>query len=252
MSANNQYYIYGIHTVLAAISRQPENIINIFLVNERKDKRVQEIIDLARKYNISIQTMQKKNLPYDISEQQHQGVLVLIKSTSVLQENDLLKIIETQKEKTFLLILDSVQDPHNLGACLRTSDAAGVHAVITTKDNAASLNATVRKVASGAAEHVPFVQVTNLATTIKKIKEAGVWVIGADLVAEKNIFNFDFTGPIAIVMGSEGTGMRRLTRDLCDHLINIPMFGSVSSLNVSVATGIFLYAALHQRIIHAK
>jgi len=248
MAATNQHYIYGIHAVLAAIKNHPENVINIFLINERKDRRAQEIITLANEHNIIVQTVHKKKLVGVAAEENHQGVIALIKNTPVLTESDLFNIISKQKNKSFLLVLDSIQDPHNLGACLRSAEAAGVHAVIATRNNSASLTAVARKVASGAAENIPFIQVTNLAVILKKIKELGVWVVGADVSAEKTIFNFDFTGPIAIVMGAEEKGMRHLTRELCDHLVNIPMFGQVTSLNVSVATGIFLYLALQQRI----
>ena len=162
-------------------------------------------------------------------------------------EADLENILMNLQTPAFLLILDGVQDPHNLGACLRSADAAGVHAVIAPKDKSVGLTSTVSKVASGAAETVPFIQVTNLARTLRFLKENNIWIIGADALADKAIFDSDLTAPIALVLGAEGSGMRRLTREHCDLLVNIPMSGSVSSLNVSVAAGIFLFEATRQR-----
>ena len=168
-------------------------------------------------------------------------------STPLLDEDDLLVMLEKLAAPPFLLILDEINDPHNLGACLRTAAAAGVHAVVVPKDHSVSLTETVRRVACGGAEKVPFVRVTNLARTMKQLQEAGVWLVGAAGEASDNLFKTDLTGPLAIVMGSEGSGLRRLTRDNCDFLVSIPMSGAVESLNVSVATGICLFEALRQR-----
>ena len=164
-----------------------------------------------------------------------------------LSEADLYSIIENAGADPLILVLDGITDPHNLGACLRTADAAGVHAVVVPKDNSASLNDTARKVASGAAETVPLIVVTNLARTLKKLQQLGVWLSGAAGEAAENLYDTDLTGPRAIVMGAEGSGMRRLTRETCDQLISIPMRGSVSSLNVSVATGVVLFEVMRQR-----
>jgi len=166
---------------------------------------------------------------------------------STLDSDDLMALVERLKVPPFLLILDDVTDPHNLGACLRTADAAGVHAVIVPKDRSASLTDTVRRVACGAAEKVPFVQVTNLARTMKKLRDAGVWLVGTADEIQSNLYRVDLTGPLALVMGSEGSGLRRLTREHCDFLVSIPMSGSVESLNVSVATGVCLFEAVRQR-----
>ena len=173
-------------------------------------------------------------------------------SAPVLDENDLLAMLEKLKEPPFLLILDEINDPHNLGACLRTAAAGGVHAVIVPKDHSVSLTETVRRVACGAAEKVPFVQVTNLARTMKQLQEAGVWLVGAAGEAPDSLYNTDLTGPLAIVMGSEGSGLRRLSRENCDFLVSIPISDAVESLNVSVATGICLFEAVRQRKNSAK
>ena len=168
----------------------------------------------------------------------------------IYDEDDLLGLLQKLEESPFLLILDSVQDPHNLGACLRMADAAGVHAVVAAKDRSAPMTATVRAVACGAAEHVPFVQVTNLARTMDQLREAGLWLVGTAAEAPKSLYDVDLTGPLAIVMGSEGKGLRRLTTEKCDLLAHLPMTGSVESLNISVAAGVCLYEAVRQR--HGK
>lgn len=169
------------------------------------------------------------------------------KAVTIKNEDDLFDILDNLKQPPFLLILDCIQDPHNLGACLRSADAAGVHAVVAPKDRAVSLTETVRKVACGAAEHVPFVMVTNLARTLKQLKEQGLWLVGTADDAKQSLFDVDLTGPLALVMGAEGKGLRRLTREYCDFLVHIPMAGSVECLNVSVATGVCLFEAVRQR-----
>jgi 23S rRNA (guanosine2251-2'-O)-methyltransferase len=165
-----------------------------------------------------------------------------------LDDNSLLDLLDTLTDPPLLLILDGVQDPHNLGACMRTADAAGVHAVIAPKDRAAPLTETVQRIACGAAERLPFVQATNLARTLEQLKERGIWVVGTASEAEQTIYEVNLTGPLAIVVGFEGAGLRRLTRDKCDVLARIPMFGSVESLNVSVAAGVCLFEAVRQRL----
>lgn len=169
------------------------------------------------------------------------------KSVSSKSENELYELIEKLEQPAFLLILDGIQDPHNLGACLRTADAAGVHAVIAPKDRAVSLTSTVIEIASGAAENIPFVPVTNLVRTLKELKEMGIWLVGTSDKAAESIYDIDLRGPIGIVMGAEGRGLRRLTEDCCDFLSNIPMLGSVECLNVSVATGVCLFETVRQR-----
>jgi 23S rRNA (guanosine2251-2'-O)-methyltransferase len=204
------------------------------------------LIQQARKLGISVQFCQRKTLDEKVEGAQHQGVVAKARLSDAGDEHDLKRILDTQTQP-FLLILDGITDPHNLGAILRSADAAGVHAVIAPKDRAAKLTAVVRKVACGAAEAVPFIAVTNLARTIRELKDAGVWVLGAAGETETTIYQASLKGPLALAMGAEGDGLRRLTKELCDGLVKIPMFGAVSSLNVSVATGICLYEAVRQR-----
>lgn len=188
--------------------------------------------------------MSKKPKQYIVRKSRH---IISSKLISVKSENDLFEIIKNLKEPPFVLILDNIQDPHNLGACLRSADAAGVHAVVVPKDRSVSLTDTVRQIASGAAENIPFVQVTNLVRTMKNLKDAGVWLVGTADNAKQCLYEIDLTGPLALVMGSEGKGLRRLTMENCDFLAYIPMRGSVECLNVSVATGVCLFEAVRQR-----
>ncbi|MET1219818.1 MAG: 23S rRNA (guanosine(2251)-2'-O)-methyltransferase RlmB [Glaciecola sp.] len=244
--AQQQEWLYGIHALQAVLERDPARILEMFIVKGRDDERLHRVVNLARKHGISVQFAQRKVLDDKTKGEQHQGVVARALPAKALTEADLDAIIEREPQP-FLLILDGVTDPHNLGAVLRTADAAGVHAVIVPKDKSANLNPTVRKVACGAADVVPLIQVTNLARTINDIQTQGVWVIGTAGEAATTIYETDVKGPIALVMGAEGKGMRRLTREKCDSLIKLPMFGSVSSLNVSVATGVCLYEIVRQR-----
>jgi 23S rRNA (guanosine2251-2'-O)-methyltransferase len=214
----------------------------------REDERLLYIINEARRYDISVQFCQRKTLDDKCNGEQHQGIVATAKPGKVLNEHDL-DIIIKNEASPFLLVLDGVTDPHNLGACLRTADAAGVHAVIVPKDKSASLSPTVRKVACGAAEVIPLIQVTNLSRTLKAMQDNGVWIIGTAGEAEQSLYECKLTGPTALVMGAEDKGMRRLTRENCDELIKLPMAGSVSSLNVSVATGVCLYEIVRQRSV---
>ena len=241
-----QELIYGLHAMTAVIDREPERVIEMFVLKGRDDDRLTHIVNQARRHGISIQFCQRKTLDDKANGEQHQGVVARAKPGKVLDEHDLDSILSNQSAP-FLLLLDGVTDPHNLGACLRTADAAGVHAVIVPKDKSAALTPTVRKVACGAAEVIPLIQVTNLSRTIKSLQDAGVWVVGTAGEAQQSIYECKLTGPTALVMGAEGKGMRRLTRENCDELIKLPMAGSVSSLNVSVATGICLYEIVRQR-----
>ena len=239
-------YIYGLHAVQAALEHSPQNIKSLWIQQDKKDPKIQQILDLAAKHNISVQPITSKKLDQMLPHCNHQGVAAIsIKTT--YHESDLSIILKNIPTPPLLLILDGIQDPHNLGACLRTANAAGVHAVIAPKDKAAGLTPTVCKVASGAAETTPFIQVTNLVRTIQQLKEQGIWIYGTAHDAPKSIYAMDFTAPIAIVLGSEDKGLRRLTREHCDELISIPMAGTVSNLNVSVATGICLFEAIRQR-----
>lgn len=238
--------IFGFHSVEAILAREPERFLEIYALKGREDKRLHPLINQARKFGISVQFMQRKALDDKAKGEQHQGIIARVRQGKQYNERDLDDII--QRETTpFLLVLDGITDPHNLGACLRSADAAGVHAVIVPKDKSAKLTGTARKVACGAAETVPLIQVTNLARTLREIKDAGVWVVGTAGETDTTLFDADLKGAIAIVMGAEGDGMRRLTKEHCDVLVKIPMVGTVSSLNVSVATGISLFEVLRQR-----
>lgn len=219
----------------------------LLVQNGRNDKRVGAIRELAQKQGVAIEELSKQEMDQRF-DGNHQGVAALASADSRLRsEKDLQSILAALDHEPLLLVLDGVTDPHNLGACLRTADAAGVDAVIVPKDKSAPLNATVRKVASGAAETVNFITVTNLARCLKSLQQRGIWVVGTADESEKSIYEQDLTGAIALVMGSEGSGLRRLTRDSCDFLVSIPMAGELSSLNVSVAAGVCLYEARRQK-----
>lgn len=244
--AQQQDWLYGIHALTAVLEREPQRILELYIAKGRDDERLHKLINLARKEGISIQFCNKKVLDDKSKGESHQGVVARAYPAKVLTQTDLDTII-SQSAKPFLLVLDGVTDPHNLGAVLRSADAAGVDAVIVPKDKSASLNATVRKVACGAADVIPLIQVTNLARTLSELQEQQIWVVGTAGEARQSVFDCDMAGPVALVMGAEGKGMRRLTRERCDELIKLPMFGTVSSLNVSVATGICLYEIVRQR-----
>lgn len=241
-------FIYGIHTVAALLARAPERIDTLQILEGRADQRMQKLLNDAERANIRIERVSRDAL--DKFEAKHQGVVALLANNFEYREADLKSLIE-RAANPLLLILDGVADPHNLGACLRSADAAGVAAVIAPRDNAASLTPVVRKVASGAAEAIPFIAVTNLARTLRDLKEWGVWIVGTAGEADTLIYEQDLSGPIALAMGAEGSGLRRLTREHCDFLVKLPMAGSVSSLNVSVATGICLFEAVRQRHAHS-
>ena len=242
------HYIYGMHAVQALLQREPEQVQHIWMDNSRRDDKAGKIISLAAEANLKVERVKKEVLGKLVGEKaNHQGVVALSKEVPAGNEKDLKNLLKHLNEPPFLLILDGVQDPHNLGACLRTADAAGVHAVIAPKDKATGLTAVVRKVASGAAETVPFIQVTNLARTMRDLQQAGIWLIGTSLETEQNIYQADLTGPLGLVLGAEGKGLRRLTTENCDLLVKLPMFGAVQSLNVSVSAGVCLYEAVRQR-----
>lgn len=249
--AKQDEIVFGIHAINSMIKRAPELFIELWLLKGREDERLMPIINLARKYDIPIQLVNRKALDEKSNDEQHQGVLARVKPGKVYTEGDLEEIItqaHNKEQSPFFLILDGVTDPHNLGACLRNADAAGVQAVIVPKDNAAKITSVVRKVAVGAAETVPLVQVTNLARTMKQLQQLGIWIVGTAGETDTCIYDVKLQGPLALVMGAEGKGMRRLTREHCDQLVKLPMAGSVSSLNVSVATGICLFEIVRQRI----
>lgn len=238
--------IFGIHAVSTALSRQPERILSLQIYQEREDKRIQELIAQAEQQKVRIELVSRQQLD-KVATGAHQGVIAHVKPVEVYNEQYLEKLLQDLKEPAFLLVLDGVTDPHNLGACLRTADAAGVHAVIAPRDNSAPLNAVACKVACGAAEVVPYITVTNLSRMLKQLQQYGIWITGTAGEADKDIYAADLTGAMALVMGAEGKGMRRLTREHCDQLVKIPMAGEVSSLNVSVATGVCLFESVRQR-----
>lgn len=241
----NADLVFGIHAVEAFLQRAPQDVLELFVMKDRDDKRMQPLIQLARQNGVSVQFCNRRTLD-DMVSGQHQGVVAKARLQSSGTEADLAAIVE-QQAKPFILILDGVTDPHNLGAILRSADAAGVHAVVAPKDRSVKLTSVVRKVACGAAESVPFITVTNLARTLRELQDAGVWVVGTAGETETLVYDADLKGPLALVLGAEGEGLRRLTRETCDSLVKIPMFGTVSSLNVSVAAGICLFEAVRQR-----
>ena len=238
--------IYGVHAVEALLRHHPKRVKQLWLAAGRQDPRVQVLVDLAGQQRIAVGQKDRRDLD-EWAEGVHQGVVAEVSPSQVWGENMLDELLDRATTPPLLLVLDGVTDPHNLGACMRTADAAGAHAVIVPKDKSATLNATVRKVACGAAEVIPLVAVTNLARTLEKLQQRGLWIVGTAGEAEQELYQQDMTGPTVLVMGAEGKGMRRLTREHCDYLVKLPMAGSVSSLNVSVATGVCLFEAVRQR-----
>lgn len=232
--------VYGVHAVEALLRHHPKRVKQLWLAEGRHDPRVQVLTELAAGFRIPVGQRDRRELD-EWAEGVHQGVVAEVSPSQVWGENMLEELLERSEGVPLLLALDGVTDPHNLGACLRTADAAGVQAVIVPKDKSATLNATVRKVACGAAEVIPLVAVTNLARTLEKLQQRGLWVVGTAGEADKTLYQLDLKGPTVLVMGAEGKGMRRLTREHCDFLARLPMAGSVSSLNVSVATGVCLF-----------
>jgi 23S rRNA (guanosine2251-2'-O)-methyltransferase len=239
--------IVGLHAAQSALMYSPQKISRAWVDSERHDKRLETLLETLSTLDISIEKVERKKLDKLADGMNHQGVVLEVALPEELSENDLKVAVEHLSENALFLVLDNVQDPHNIGACLRTADATGVHGIIITKDNAVGITPTVCKVASGAAETVPVYVVTNLARTLRWLKTEGVWVIGTAGEAESILFKSDFTVPMALVIGAEEKGMRRLTREQCDFLVKLPMLGTVESLNLSVATGVLLYEVLRQR-----
>lgn len=245
---SNTSRLYGLHAVQTVLTQSPERIVTLWLDTARQDQRLQQLAELAKKAKVAVTWSERKALDRLAEEGRHQGAVAEIRGGEPRSEAFLEEMLTSLQVPPLLLVLDGVTDPHNLGACLRTADAAGVHAVIAPRDRACGLNATVRKVASGAAETVPFVQVTNLARTLRMLRDNGVWVVGTALEgASGSLYQGRLTGPLALALGAEGQGLRRLTRENCDELVYIPMHGLVESLNVSVATGVALFEAVRQR-----
>lgn len=248
----NRIHIGGLHSVKAALKSSASEIEQLLVQKGRRDTRLRDLRDLASKHGIATQEVGRGELNALVSDVQHQGVVAVLRSSSTGLRDDLLpylrqRMAEPDVRAPLVLILDEVQDPHNLGACLRTADAAGVDAVVIPADNSVGLTPVVRKVASGAAESVPLFQVVNLQRTLAELQDAGLWIYGAAGEAPESLYSLDLRGAVGIVLGAEGKGLRRLTRERCDGLFKLPMLGTVSSLNVSVAAGVSLYEVVRQR-----
>jgi 23S rRNA (guanosine2251-2'-O)-methyltransferase len=237
--------VFGFHAVLARLRADPSSVVEIFLDEDRKDARARDLATTAEKAGVQLLRVPAKRLDGFYGGGRHQGVVAIAHEASA--QESLEDRLDSLKEPPLLLVLDGVTDPHNLGACLRVADAAGAHAVIAPKDRAAGISAAVSKVASGAAESVPYYMVTNLARTLDELKERNIWIVGADERAERTLYDAELPPSIAWVLGAEGEGMRRLTRERCDLLVKIPMRGQVESLNVSVASGVCLFESLRRR-----
>ena len=243
--------LFGLHSVQAALDYSPKKIHKAWVDSGRQDKRLTQAVDDLLALGIEPEKVDKKRLDRLADNNNHQGIVIEVEMPGELSESDLKAAVESLSETALFLVLDNVQDPHNLGACLRTADATGVHGVIITKDNATGITPTVCKVASGAAETVPVYQVTNLSRTLRWLKGEGLWIMGAAGETAQTAYKTDFTVPMALVVGAEGKGLRRLTKEQCDVLVSVPMLGQVGSLNLSVATGVLLYEAVRQRLINA-
>jgi 23S rRNA (guanosine2251-2'-O)-methyltransferase len=242
--------IYGLHAVRTMLEKHPERVTAVRVAERRDDPRAREIDELARRSQIPVQRVDAQVLKQKLGDAAHQGVVADIKPLPPWSDDDLLAALQAAAEQgqaPLVLALDGVQDPHNLGACLRTADACGALAVIVPRDRAAHVTPVVRKVAVGAAETIPVVTVTNLVRTLKLLKEAGLWIIGADAEAVKRAHEVDLKGGVVLVLGAEGAGLRHLTRQTCDWVVRLPQLGAVESLNVSVAAGMLLYEAVRQR-----
>jgi 23S rRNA (guanosine2251-2'-O)-methyltransferase len=240
-------FVYGLHAVEALLANPHRTINKLFISQDRSDKKLQELVAIAEHSQISIEALSTQKMNQRFVNCVHQGVVASASTLPDFGESDLLSLLEKSKKPGLVLLLDGITDPHNLGACLRSADAAGVDFVVIPRDKSASITPVVSKVACGAAESVPLVRVTNLVRTMEALKEQGVWIYGAAGEANGSLYQIDCTGTIAIAMGAEGEGLRRLTREHCDGLFSLPMLGTVDSLNVSVATGISLYEVVRQR-----
>ncbi len=240
----SEHYIGGFHAVLAALEDAAKKPFEVLLADSRNDERSRRVRELASGLGIAVRTVGRSDLDLKVPGLRHQGVLALMPQVELAGE----QVLDSPADEgRMFLALDGVQDPHNLGACLRTAEAAGVSAVIIPKDRAASLTPVARKVAAGSAERVPLVSVTNLSRTLERLKERGYWLTGLAGEGEETIYDVDFRGPLVLVLGAEGEGLRRLTRETCDRVVRIPMLGKAESLNVSAAAAVCLYEAFRQR-----
>lgn len=237
--------LFGFHALLARLKHDPATLGEIYVEASRRDRRMQDFLRAVEAAGARAIPVERARLDGMVGHQQHQGVVASAKEIALTHSLD--ELLDGLTEPALLLILDGITDPHNLGACLRVADGAGAHAVVAPKDRACGLNATAAKVASGAAESVPYITVTNLARTLRELKERDIRIVGTDGASRQSLHGADLTGPLGIVIGAEGDGMRRLTRETCDLLVSIPMSGTVASLNASVASAVCLYEARRQR-----
>jgi len=244
---SKRHLVYGLHAVHAVLERAPERVLELFMAEPRDDARSRTLRERAVQAGVHVHAVDGAALGKLVGEVVHQGAVAAVRPLPSWDEHDLIEALIPLREAALLLVLDGVTDPHNLGACLRSAEGAGAHAVIIPRDRAAAVDAVARKVAAGAAEFVPVATVTNLARTLDLLKERGVWVAGTDAEAPQSLYAADLDRPLALVLGAEGGGMRRLTREKCDFLVRIPMAGRLESLNVSVAAGVLLFEARRQR-----
>ena len=240
-------FVYGLHAISAVLERAPERLLELWIAEPRDDARARSLRLRAEQAGIRVQAIGAEGLAKLVGAVAHQGAVAAVRPLKPWDEHDLLGLLDGLTGDALLLVLDNLTDPHNLGACLRTANAAGAHAVVIPKDRAATVDGVVRKVAAGAAEFIPVAAVTNLARTLQLIQKRGVWVVGTDGEALQTLYSADFKRPLALVLGAEGSGMRRLTKERCDFLVRIPMAGQMESLNVSVAAGVALFEVLRQR-----
>jgi 23S rRNA (guanosine2251-2'-O)-methyltransferase len=240
-------HLFGFHAVTAALRARAGSVDSIYVAAARRDRRMQELIERAAAAGVAVHTVDDARLVALAGNDRHQGVVAVVAGGAAAAASTLAELLDGLQEPALLLVLDGVTDPHNLGACLRCADAFGAQAIIVPKDRSVGVNATVAKVASGAVDTVPVITVTNLARSLREMKERGIWLLGADADADEDLFTADLSGPVAWVLGAEGTGLRRLTRESCDRLLRIPLQGTVASLNVSVAAGVCLFATRQQR-----
>ena len=238
--------LFGFHAVTVRLKSAPKTVDEVHVDTTRRDQRMRQFVERAREAGAKIVDSDDERLHKLCGSHRHQGVVARVEAMAISHSLD--DTLDAVQGPPLLLVLDGITDPHNLGACLRVADGAGAHAVIAPKDHAVGINATVSKVASGAADTVPYFMVTNLARTLNELKERDIRIVGTSDDAQKSLYELDLTGPVALVLGAEGTGMRQLTGKTCDELVRLPMAGAVESLNVSVASGVCLYEAVRQRI----